>query len=186
MHGFETFRTGEQFSIGLLSIAPFSIAHDAVDPVGFAIVAEGLKFVQATDLGKVTPLVRDAMTAAHAVVLESNHDPVMLQECSYSWELKKRISSTHGHLSNEEAGSLLFEVLHDDLMHIVLGHLSENSNTPEMAHRTVQTCLKDHPVLQRSMPQLQTLICGCIQKETPLIDVAIPCSEAELRFVETA
>ena len=132
----EEFVTGETFEIGKLALSPFSIAHDAADPVGFVIRGEGLKFGQATDLGKVTPLVRDALTQCHAIVLESNHDPEMLQECDYPWELKQRIASTHGHLSNHEAGTLISEVLHSDLLHVVLGHLSENSNRPDVARST--------------------------------------------------
>ena len=130
--------TGEQFEIGSLTIAPFRIVHDAVDPVGFVVRSEGLRFVQATDLGKVTPLVKDALSFAHAMVLESNHDEDMLRECNYPWVLKQRIASTHGHLSNSAAATALSDAMHGELMHVVLAHLSENSNTPDQALSTVR------------------------------------------------
>ncbi len=166
MSRLEQFVTGVSFEIGDLRISPFSIAHDAVDPVGFVITHGGLKFALAKDLGKVTPLVRDAMTCCNAIVLESNHDPILLQECGYPWVLKQRISSTHGHLSNEEAGMLLAEILHPDLHHVVLGHLSENSNTPETALETVRRCINGLPG-----NNIQNLVCASIARHTELFSV---------------
>jgi phosphoribosyl 1,2-cyclic phosphodiesterase len=166
MHAKENFITGEAFSIGDLHISPFSITHDAAEPVGFVIQSEGLKFGQATDLGKVTPLVRESLSHCNALVLESNHDPLMLQECSYTWQLKQRISSAHGHLSNHDAGTLLAELLHDGLLHVVLGHLSENSNTPEVAHKTVSDYLGQAP-----LNPLKSLVCACIAQQTRLFQV---------------
>ena len=131
--GIERFETGRPFDICGMRISPFSIVHDAVDPVGFAVRADGLRLVQATDLGKVTPLVRDAAMFANALVLEFNHDLQMLQDCHYPWELKQRIASAHGHLSNWAAAELVGQVLHSALERVVLGHISENSNTPELA-----------------------------------------------------
>ncbi len=160
------FQSGEPFSIKEVRVAPFSITHDASDPVGFTFLAEGFKFVQVTDLGKVTPLVRDAATNCNAIVLESNHDPVMLSECGYPWELKQRIASTHGHLSNHEAGSLLAEVMHPELSHVVLAHLSENSNTPDLAERTVRGLIDDLAV-----SSVKYLTCACIAQATPLFEV---------------
>ncbi|MBN8548867.1 MAG: MBL fold metallo-hydrolase [Deltaproteobacteria bacterium] len=159
----EKFVTGKSFSIGELNIAPFSIVHDAHEPVGFSIEGQGIKFSQATDLGKVTPLVREALRGSHAVVLESNHDHDMLQNCDYPWELKQRISSSHGHLSNESSSAFLAELLHGDLQHVVLGHLSENSNTPELALKAAQSQLSAH--------SLATLMCACIANETPLLSL---------------
>lgn len=168
-HGVIEIKTGEPFVHQQLGISPFSIVHDAVDPVGYVIRSEGLKFGQATDLGKVTPLVRDALTGCNALVLESNHDPIMLQECDYPWELKQRIASTHGHLSNHEAGGLLLEILHSELLHVVLGHLSENSNTPELAHQTVSNY-----ITQGSSGAIRNLVCACIARQTPLFEVGEP------------
>lgn len=159
----ETFNNGEKFSIGELEISPFSIVHDAVDPVGFTVEGRGIKFSQATDLGRITPLVREALRDSHAIVLESNHDHEMLQNCDYPWELKQRISSSHGHLSNDSASGLLSELMHSDLAHVVLGHLSENSNTPELALRAARGLLP--------FEKLQTLICAGVSRETPLFSL---------------
>lgn len=166
VHGIEHFATGEPFSVGGLQINPFRIAHDAVDPVGFTIRSEGLKFTQVTDLGKVTPLVCDAVAGAHAVVLEANHDPEMLMSCGYPWVLKQRIRSSHGHLSNPEAAQLLFDLLHADLLHVVLGHLSENSNTPELARAAVHCLFPDGPPF--------SLTAACRHSATPLFEVGEP------------
>jgi phosphoribosyl 1,2-cyclic phosphodiesterase len=143
-YGIEHFSTGEPFSLGEVRINPFSIVHDAVDPVGFVVTARGLKFAQATDLGRVTPLVRDALALAQAIVIESNHDQEMLRYCSYPWELKQRIASSHGHLSNRCAATLLGELRHPELLHVVLGHLSEESNSPELALETSRQFLLGH------------------------------------------
>lgn len=134
---FESFETGIDFSIGDVQLHPFSIVHDAVDPVGFTIEAEGLKLSHFTDLGRVTPLVKQALEGSHAIVLEANHDKELLQICDYPWELKQRIASSHGHLSNCAAADCLYEAHHAELGQVVLGHLSENSNTQELALDTV-------------------------------------------------
>jgi phosphoribosyl 1,2-cyclic phosphodiesterase len=162
----EIFTTGEDFSIGDVQITPFSIAHDAVDPVGFAIRAEGFKLVMLTDLGRVTTLVQEHVRGANAIVLESNHDQEMLQACSYTWELKQRISSTHGHLCNESAGQLLEDIMHPELFHIVLGHLSENSNTPTLALECTRRYLER--CTDRS-GGLRSLLCGNVYESLPTL-----------------
>ena len=157
------FETGEDFSIGKMLIHPFSIVHDASDPVGFTVNAEGLKFSLAMDLGRVTPLVMHAVSNSHALVLESNHDRDMLMQCDYPWVLKQRINSTHGHLSNETAAGLLSDVMHSELLHVILGHLSENSNTPELALAASQRFLSERLPL--------TLAVSSIYSATPLLAV---------------
>lgn len=144
IHAFEEIKSGQEFSIGKLNIQPFSIPHDAQDPVGFIVKSAGLKFAQATDLGKVTHLVEQAVADAHALVLESNHDLDMLYACSYPWDLKQRIASNYGHLSNLAAAELASNVIHSDLNHLVLGHISENSNTPKIALENMQKSLAVH------------------------------------------
>lgn len=162
----EQFATGHEFDIGALKVHPFSIAHDAVDPVGFTIRGDGLQFSQATDLGRITTLVEDAVRGAHALVLESNHDEDMLRDCHYPWELKQRISSTHGHLSNHTAASFLSHVKHPEMRHVVLGHLSENSNTPELAVTTLDRYL--------SKDDFSSFCCGSVYQSTPLWEVCGP------------
>lgn len=163
VYGHEIFRTGEPFAVAGLSIAPFSIVHDAREPVGFRMMAEGLVFAQATDLGKVTPLVRESLRGANALVIESNHDEQLLLECDYPWELKQRISSSHGHLSNSTAAALVNELTHGDLWRVVLAHLSENSNTPAVALRT----------FEQHVPAgtIDSVVCGSVAAETDLFAV---------------
>jgi hypothetical protein len=95
----------------------------------------------------------------------------MLQSCSYTWELKQRIASTHGHLSNDAAGQLLEEIMHPELFHVVLGHLSENSNTPNLALETANRYLSR--CRDRSIG-LQTLLCGNIYESLPCLELDAP------------
>ncbi len=173
----EIFTTGVDFSIGDVSITPFSVAHDAVDPVGFVLRAEGFKFVVVTDLGRVTTLVQEHVRGANALILESNHDQEMLQSCSYTWELKQRISSTHGHLCNEAAGQLLEEVMHPELFHVVLGHLSENSNTPALALAAARRYVERS---EGRASGLQTLLCGNIYESLPCLELDVPAAPGVL------
>lgn len=170
VHGIELFTTGDEFTVGNLSFHSFPIVHDAADPVGYAVFADGLKLVHATDLGRVTTLVRAMLEGSNALVLESNYDPEMLQVCDYPWQLKQRIASTHGHLSNPEAAETLSAVHHADLLHVVLGHLSENSNTPDAALAAADE------VLDRST--FASFVCGSMSAATPLFDVGDACQES--------
>lgn len=163
-HAIEHFVTGQEFYLGDAIIRPFSIVHDAVDPVGFVIEGEGLKFGQATDLGKVTTVVKEALKGSHAMVLESNHDLGMLYTSHYSWELKQRIASSHGHLSNDVAGRFLAELAHPALGQVVLGHLSENCNTPETALATSNRYVA-------GLIPMENISCACIANSTPLYNV---------------
>jgi phosphoribosyl 1,2-cyclic phosphodiesterase len=175
--GREIFTTGHDFSVGPFDVTPFSIAHDAVDPVGFVLRSKGFKLVVVTDLGRVTTLVREHVQGANAIILESNHDQEMLQGCSYTWELKQRISSTHGHLCNDAAGQLLEEIMHPELFHIVLGHLSENSNTPQLALQTANRYLNQ--CSDRSQG-LRTLLCGNVYETLPCLELDEPARGAVL------
>lgn len=158
--------SGKEFRIGAVQVEACSIAHDAVDPVGYIIRADGVTFVYLTDLGRVTPLVQAAVQRAHALVLESNHDEDLLWSCNYPWELKRRISSAFGHLSNEHCAQLLADYGHEELSHIVLAHLSENSNNPAKALET----------LGNYLPTKHFEICVCAERyqATPLFEVNAP------------
>ena len=173
----EVFSTGSEFYVGGVRVEPFSIVHDASDPVGFAIYADGLKLAICTDLGRVTTLVRQHLQSANAILLESNHDQEMLQSCSYTWELKQRISSTHGHLCNEAAGQLLEEVMHPELFHVVLGHLSENSNTPALALAAARRYVERS---EGRASGLQTLLCGNIYESLPCLELDVPAAPGVL------
>ena len=130
------FECGETFQIADLNIHPFALSHDAEDPAGFCIQSNGLKLGIVTDLGVVTSMVREHLKGCHALVLEANHDHDMLLNGPYPWPLKQRIQSRMGHLSNSDSSSLLSDILHDRLKHVILAHLSETNNTPEKALRS--------------------------------------------------
>ena len=137
------FRTGDSFELNDVVVETFSIPHDAQDPVGFLLKANGAKIGFATDLGHVTKLVVDRIRTAHALVLEANHDVKMLQECvRRPWSLKQRILGRHGHLSNEAAADCVAEIISADLRNLYLGHLSRECNNPDLAYRVVNQRLQ--------------------------------------------
>jgi phosphoribosyl 1,2-cyclic phosphodiesterase len=140
------FTIGEPFCIDALTIHPFSISHDACDPSGFTVSQNGRKIGIATDLGVATGMVKHHLKSCSLLVLEANHDPVMLTEGPYPWPLKQRIKSRNGHLSNQESRDLLAEIKHEGLCHVVLAHLSETNNTPQKALEAVNQAiaLGDH------------------------------------------
>jgi phosphoribosyl 1,2-cyclic phosphodiesterase len=128
------FDTSGGFEIGDIAVETFPIPHDAQDPVGFLLrTTEGaLGFL--TDLGHATRLVLERVRAANVLLLESNHDVQMLQNCPHRpWSLKQRILGRHGHLSNEAAAEAAEEIMSDSLRHLYLGHLSRECNRPELA-----------------------------------------------------
>mgnify|MGYP006271148031 CR=1 FL=1 len=136
-----TFRAGAPFTVGTLAVHPFATAHDAADPVGFTVEAGGRRLGIATDLGTATNLVRHHLRGCDAVLLEANHDPHLLMTGPYPWHLKQRVRSRSGHLSNADARDLLLDVCHDQLTHVILGHLSEENNRPELALRMIREAL---------------------------------------------
>ena len=124
---------GQEYRVGHLVIDPFRIPHDTADPVAFRI-GVGERWVGViTDLGRPTTLVSQKLASLSLAVLEFNHDVEMLLDGPYAWPIKQRIRSSHGHLSNEQAGTLLSESVGPHLEHVVLAHLSEENNTPEKA-----------------------------------------------------
>ena len=132
------FATGDAFELADLSIETFSIPHDAQDPVGFLLRTAAGNFGFATDLGHVTKLVLDRIRAANVLVLESNHDVKMLQDCPRrAWSLKQRILGRHGHLSNEAAAEAAAQIMSADLRHLYLAHLSRECNKPELAQHVM-------------------------------------------------
>jgi len=137
------FQTGDTFELNDVLVETFSIPHDAQDPVGFLLRAQGTKIGFATDLGHVTKLVIDRIRTANVLVLEANHDIKMLQECPRRpWSLKQRILGRHGHLSNEAAADAVEQIMSADLRNLYLGHLSRECNRPELAHRVVNERLQ--------------------------------------------
>ncbi|MFH1624648.1 MAG: MBL fold metallo-hydrolase [Pseudomonadota bacterium] len=143
------FETGKPFSFQDLIFEPFSVPHDAADPVGFTIRYEKSTIGIATDLGFGSKLVIERLKKCDLLILESNHDEEMLKVGPYPWEVKQRIKSRLGHLSNHQAGALIREVYHEGLRHVILFHLSEINNSPRKADEGVQLLLKSrsyHPI----------------------------------------
>ena len=141
---FRLFTTGGSFEVGDITVETFTIPHDAQDPVGYLLRTPTANLGFATDLGHVTRLVAERIRAAHALVLEANHDVKMLQDCPRRpWSLKQRILGRHGHLSNEAAADCVADIMTPELRHLYLGHLSSECNKPELARRVVQKRLTD-------------------------------------------
>jgi len=138
----KVFQTGSPFEIGDITIEPFSVPHDAYEPVGFRLQAAGTAVGVVTDLGMVTSLIREKLKGCHAIIVESNHDEDLLQEAPRPWPLKQRIRSRQGHLSNTGAAQLISECATDALEHVFLSHLSSDCNTPDTALRTVASQLR--------------------------------------------
>ncbi|CFX01684.1 Beta-lactamase-like [Syntrophomonas zehnderi OL-4] len=134
---------GSVLEIGSMEIEAFATSHDAADPVGFSIRQGRLKCVLATDLGEITPAVEKALAYADTVILEANHDPLMLQEGPYPMYLKKRISGIRGHLSNQQAGEVLARIPRSGVMQVFLAHLSQQNNHPRLALQTVSQVLEN-------------------------------------------
>jgi phosphoribosyl 1,2-cyclic phosphodiesterase len=137
----EFFKPGEPFSIGDIGINPFTIPHDAADPVGFVFSAEGVRMGFATDLGYIPPNVKEQLRGLDLLLLESNHDLEMLRDGPYPWQVKQRVLSRVGHLSNDAASGFLAEDYDGQAAYIILGHLSENNNLPELARVAAERAL---------------------------------------------
>ena len=142
------FEAGTPFEVAGLYIEPFSIPHDAADPVGFAFYSGPCKAGLATDLGYAPKLVTERLKGADLLVLESNHDPVMLKTGPYPWPLKQRVAGNEGHLSNEDAGKLLESLLHGGLRHVTLAHLSQINNLPELAFKSARSILSENSCME--------------------------------------
>lgn len=158
-----TFACGERFEVEGFGLRPFSLPHDAADPAGLAIDHAGIKIGLATDLGTVTELVRHQLRNCHALILEANHDADLLLSGPYPWPLKQRVRGRTGHLSNLDARDLLGELQHKGLRHVVLAHLSEVNNRPELVRRDVACALtRCHPAVH----------VACQHEAGPLLELA--------------
>ena len=134
----KVFSTGSPFEIGDILVETFSVPHDAQDPVGYLLRTSGGNIGFLTDLGHATKLVLERVRSAHTLVLETNHDIKMLQDCPHRpWSLKQRILGRHGHLSNEAAADAAEQVMSAELRHLYLGHISRECNKPELAMKVM-------------------------------------------------
>jgi phosphoribosyl 1,2-cyclic phosphodiesterase len=139
----ERFESGHKFQIGDIEVKPFTVPHDAADPVGFTFRVEGSKIGIATDLGYVPSSVRDHLRGCDVLVMESNHDLEMLRVGPYPWSVKQRVMSRVGHLSNEALADFFSNDYDNSAAFVVLAHLSEQNNHPEVARREAESALAD-------------------------------------------
>lgn len=140
--------SSREFRIGDIDFEPFSVPHDAADNFGFVAKRDGVRIATLMDFGHITPLIRQKLNGCDAIVIESNHSRDMLRVCSlYTWELKQRIFSRTGHLSNEDLGDWLTHDFDGSARHVVLAHLSQRANDPALAKITAETALRMRPPL---------------------------------------
>lgn len=137
----QQFTTGAPFVVGDLTVEPFSVPHDAFEPVGFVIACGGSRVGVVTDMGMSTTLIRERLRQCRLVVVESNHDEQMLQEAERPWHLKQRIRGRQGHLSNQGAATMLAEIAGPQLHQVYLAHLSADCNHPDLARQTAHDML---------------------------------------------
>lgn len=137
----ELFASGRSFQIADITVTPFTIPHDAADPVGFTFRAEGVKIAIATDLGYMPASVCDHLRHSDVLIIESNHDVEMLRVGPYPWSVKQRVMSRVGHLSNDSLAQFFEKDYDGDASYIVLAHLSEQNNHPELALRAAENAL---------------------------------------------
>lgn len=129
-----------------LKILPYSIYHDAVDPVGYIFEYKGKKITLATDIGMIDEQIMDHLKGSNGILMEFNHDIHMVQAGSYPFHLKQRILGEHGHLSNEVAAQVLVDIYHEDLKWALLGHLSQENNVPDLAYITAKVALEEQNI----------------------------------------
>jgi phosphoribosyl 1,2-cyclic phosphodiesterase len=145
----ELFQAGSRFSVGEIEIDSFTIPHDAADPVGFSLHAEGIKVSIATDLGYLPESVRFQLAGSDVLLLEANHDLEMLKVGPYPWSVKQRVMGRTGHLSNDVACGFLRESLDSRTSTLILGHLSEHNNHPEIVRLMASQVLEDRSLVPR-------------------------------------
>jgi phosphoribosyl 1,2-cyclic phosphodiesterase len=137
------FEAGKRFVVGDIDVQPFTIPHDAADPVGFVFEGEGVRIGFATDLGYMPANARQALRRCDLLMLESNHDTEMLRDGPYPWSVKQRVMSRVGHLSNEAAADFLERNYDGQAAYVVLAHLSESNNLPTLARVSAERALRD-------------------------------------------
>ncbi|MGD0680788.1 MAG: MBL fold metallo-hydrolase [Terracidiphilus sp.] len=147
----EFFTAGEPFEIGDIRVSPFTTPHDAADPVGFVFGTEGVRMGFVTDLGYISPNVKAQLKDLDLLLLESNHDLEMLRDGPYPWAVKQRVMSRVGHLSNEAAAGFLEDGYDGQAAYVILAHLSESNNLPELARVTAERALNGRASLLVNM-----------------------------------
>lgn len=142
------FKPGRALNFGDLQVQPFAIPHETEDPVAFTFTSAAGKFGLATDLGHATAGVRQALAACRLLMVEANHDEQMLWDGPYPGYLKRRVASNYGHLSNAQCAQLVRQLAHPGLQGVILGHLSEQNNTPAKALAAIRPALAQSRLLK--------------------------------------
>ena len=165
----EQIESSRDFRIGEIDFHPFTIPHDAADNFGFTATHQGVKIATLMDFGRITTLITEQLRGCAAILIESNHSRDMLKACdSYPWELKQRILSRLGHISNEDVADWLRDGFDGIADHIILAHLSQRANNPYLAKITAEVALQERSPLFPT----DTQICLSFPKEpTPWIEV---------------
>ena len=144
----EEIESSRDFKIGAIDFHPFTIPHDAADNFGFTATHEGICIATLMDFGHITTLITERLRSCAAIIMESNHSRDMLKACDvYPWELKQRILSRTGHLSNEDVADWLREGFDGTARHIVLAHLSQRANNPYVAKISAEMALRERSPL---------------------------------------
>lgn len=171
------FGSGAAFTVGTLTIEAFSVPHDAADPVGFLVRNSTATFGLLTDLGHATALVIDRMREADALLIETNYDDDLLQrDMRRPWSVKQRISSRHGHLSNAAAAEVVASLAQGRLSTVLLGHLSRDCNTAELAVAAVRA------PLDRAGRTDVPVHCAGQETVSPCVRVSAPGAQPEFGF----
>jgi len=161
--------SGKDFQIGKIEFHPFTVPHDAVDNFGFTATHDGVKVATLLDFGHVTTLITERLRGCAAIVIESNHSRDMLKTVeNYPWELKQRILSRLGHLSNEDVAEWLVDGFDGQAQHLVLAHLSQRANNPYLAKITAETALRERAPL---FPLTTEVTLSFPKEPTPWIEV---------------
>lgn len=134
---------GSSIMIGSIRVTPFSVSHDALDPIGYIFEHNGVRLGYVTDTGYVSRQMEAILQGVHALYIESNYDEKMLHESNRPWALIERIEGRWGHLSNEQAAELVRHVAHPGLQHVILAHLSSECNTPTRAAKVMKDTLNE-------------------------------------------
>jgi phosphoribosyl 1,2-cyclic phosphodiesterase len=150
---YSEFITGDTLQLQELQVRTFAVSHDAADPVGFIIDNGKVNLAYCTDTGKVSHLLRQRLMGCNGLVLEFNHDLQMLKDGPYSPALQQRVRSDHGHLANEDAASFLQTLLHEQLQHVILAHLSTTNNHPDLAMKAAKGVIGDNLIQLRVATQ---------------------------------
>lgn len=142
----EILSPGEVLTLGDLDIWSFGVSHDAAQAQFYGFQKDNKQFAMLTDLGYVSERLEGFLKNCDAYLMESNHDADMLRMGRYPWHLKQRIFSDTGHLSNDDAGEALSEMIGDKTKRVYLGHLSEENNMKQIASQTVSSVLAEHDI----------------------------------------